>query len=66
MPAAAAQAIASQHAPWQTPHPDFNASDALYIANILARRQSCPDQLETAPLDLDYLKSIGAAGIVTA
>jgi len=66
LPAAAAEAINTHHAPWQNPHPDFNAADALYLANILARRQNCPDQLETAPLDENYLKSIGAAAITSA
>ena len=64
MPAAAAQAIVSHHAPWETAHAKFNAADALYIANILARRKHCPDQLETAALDENYLKSIGAAEII--
>jgi putative nucleotidyltransferase with HDIG domain len=61
MPAAAADAIASHRAPWETAHPKFNAADALYVANILARRKHCPDHLETPALDEDYLKSIGAA-----
>ena len=66
LPEAVAEAVTSHHAPWQNPHPDFNASDALYVANILARRQNCPDQLETATLNEDYLKSIGAAELATA
>jgi DNA-binding NtrC family response regulator len=40
------------------------ASAHQFIANILARRKHCPDQLETAALDGNYLKSIGAAEII--
>ncbi len=56
----AAKAVAYHHEPWQCPHKEFNCLDAVYVANNFTRRQNPPDQLMTAPLNVDYLKEIRA------
>ena len=56
----AAKAVAYHHEPWQCPHKECNCLDAVYVANNFTRRQNPPDQLMTAPLNVDYLKEIRA------
>jgi len=45
--------------PWENPHPQFNMTDALYVANLLARKKCPPDSLRSPPLNTRYLESLG-------
>lgn len=58
-PDAVSNAVIHQDSPWDLPHEEFDVSDALYTANILAQKQT-PSPFPIPELDQAYLEKVQA------